>query len=305
MAPGEEGGVVVGSHGEGAGTQEILGGEVAVQPNEIAVVPEEETKESLEAAEARALKVASHIHSPEQQAFTDLLLTLNQHAQVAEPLLLDTLSSLEDLAHSLDWGLELVTSQGLADVLTLIQTSSSPQVRSAAAIVLGSSLSNNPKAVSAVANNKPNIVKTLLERAKKETDEKVKGRLIYALDKAIKSDGGLSDFFKNKGITALASLASSAKNSDLVGRIAVFVDDNFLNNDMQAEEEDSKDKKKQRVSGLGAFCPSFREMLAKEEGQTGAKGKVMKTYLALRANGEDKCHETARDEEAEWVKTDL
>src|SRR5690606_34657481 len=113
-----------------------------------------------------------------------------------------------------------------------------------------------------------------------------------ALDKAIKGPAGMTQFEQNNGQTVLLdAVRTSSGDTSLVARIAVLLDDNFLNGDMREDGAEAK-----KVSGLGEFCAAFRDTLAGVEEEGDVREKVLAAYLGLRKAGEEKCHETVRGE---------
>src|SRR5690606_38066049 len=83
----------------------------------------------------------------EQLAFTDAVAIVLDASKFSTPKLNNALESLENLVHESYWGLKLAVPSTVNALLQLILTSKEASVRSAAALVLGSALSNNPKAL--------------------------------------------------------------------------------------------------------------------------------------------------------------
>ncbi|PWW75788.1 hypothetical protein C7212DRAFT_324256 [Tuber magnatum] len=147
------------------------------------------------------------------------------------------LLSLEDPAHEIYWGLQISAPRYVASLLRLIRSASDASVRSSSALVLGSALSNNPKALaSATSDPQVPLIRSLLSSLAIEKDAGAKARILYALNKAIKSPLIRSEFLIGGGMRTLQGLFAQG-NAEFLIKAATFVEDNFLNDDMRAESE--------------------------------------------------------------------
>lgn len=147
------------------------------------------------------------------------------------------LLSLEDPAHEIYWGLQISAPRYVASLLRLIRSAPDASIRSRSALVLGSALSNNPKAL-ASATSDPHVplIRSLLSSLETEKDADAKARILYALNKAIKSPLTRSEFLIGGGMRTLQGLFAQG-NAEFMVKTATFVEDNFLNDDMRAESE--------------------------------------------------------------------
>ncbi|PUU77345.1 hypothetical protein B9Z19DRAFT_1086459 [Tuber borchii] len=147
------------------------------------------------------------------------------------------LLSLEDPAHEIYWGLQISAPRYVASLLRLIRSAPDASTRSSSALVLGSALSNNPKAL-ASATSDPHVplIRSLLSSLEIEKDADAKARILYALNKAIKSPLTRSEFLIGGGMRTLQGLFAQG-NAEFMVKTATFVEDNFLNDDMRAESE--------------------------------------------------------------------
>ncbi|RPA96002.1 hypothetical protein L873DRAFT_1696117 [Choiromyces venosus 120613-1] len=147
------------------------------------------------------------------------------------------LLSLEDLAHEIYWGLQISAPRYVAGLLRLIRSAPDASIRSSSALVLGNALSNNPKALaSATSDGHVPLIRSLLSSLEIEKDTSAKARILYALNKAIKSALTRSEFLIGGGMRTLQDLFAQS-NAEFMVKTATFLEDNFLNDDMRAESE--------------------------------------------------------------------
>jgi len=147
------------------------------------------------------------------------------------------LLSLEDPAHEIYWGLQISAPRYVASLLRLIRSAPDSSIRSSSALVLGSALSNNPRAL-ASATSDPHVplIRSLLSSLETEKDAHARARTLYALNKAAKSPLTRSEFLIGGGMRILQDLFTQG-NPEFMVKTATFVEDNFLNDDMRAESE--------------------------------------------------------------------
>ncbi|KAG0634995.1 hypothetical protein HOY80DRAFT_482668 [Tuber brumale] len=147
------------------------------------------------------------------------------------------LLSLEDSAHEIYWGLQISAPRYVASLLRLISSAPGASIRSSSALVLGNALSNNPKALaSATSDPLVPLIRSLLSSLETEKDTGAKARILYALNKAIKSPLTRSEFLIGGGMRTLRDLFAQG-DAEFMAKTATFVEDNFLNDDMRVESE--------------------------------------------------------------------
>ncbi|KAH0608140.1 uncharacterized protein H6S33_002192 [Morchella sextelata] len=173
----------------------------------------------------------------EALAFSDSLEVLLKHSKYSTSEITHALLSLEDLVHEIYWGLQVSAPKYVSPLLTLVSNSPDPTIRSTAALVIGSALSNNPKALaSATSDSSVKLIRTLLSSLERETDNNVKARILYALNQAIKSPVTRAEFLTGQGLQTLHQLFKNG-DSEFMGKSAIVIEDNFLNEDMRSDAE--------------------------------------------------------------------
>jgi len=184
-----------------------------------------------------------------------------------ESSLASALGNLEELAHEMYWGAELASPAALHALLSLISASPSPQIRASAALVLGSALSNNNKALSKALNNGPSyLVNPLIKALETETDASARKRVLFALAQVAKDDLCAEAFLNSQGIETLKHVVVKAQDIEFSGKAAVLLEDTFLNADMGAI---------QRPEVVSQFCAPFEDVLVEAEGHDDAREKVL------------------------------
>lgn len=192
-----------------------------------------------------AIKVPITAQS-EELPFTDAVSVIRDSKSFSDTKLINALSSLEGLVHEMYWGLEIATPKNVNALLHLVHTSTNPAVRKSAALVIGSALQNNPKALKNAIDGgvtkdgdkiKVKLIETLLVALEHETNDSARLRIMYALSQGIKSERTRQDFIHNNGILTLLDLFKKADTDggEFKGKVSTFVEDNFLNDDMKAE----------------------------------------------------------------------
>jgi nucleotide exchange factor SIL1 len=190
------------------------------------------------------------------------------------------LTSLEDLAHEIYWGEQLAAPSPVQRLLDLA-ASANPNIRASAALVLGSACSNNPKALSKTIENvggAGKLLLPLLEAVGKETDAKARQRLIFAIAQMLKDDSVRRELLSSDGVEILNAVFRNHENSR--GKIAVLVEDTFLNEDMR--EENGRARAIKGEGRLKGLCPAFAEAVVEmEKSDEDAAAKVMSALVAL------------------------
>ncbi|RPA77937.1 hypothetical protein BJ508DRAFT_416767 [Ascobolus immersus RN42] len=241
-------------------------------------------------------------HTNESPAFTQLTDALAHHPHLTPEDLSATLQALDDLAHELYWGVQIATPGPLSALIQILTTYLDNDLRAQAAIVLGSAMSNNPTAIKGVGEvGMVEIFLRILGEERIGTDEekakeqRVKLRVLFALDKAVKSHATKSHFLRNGGIKTLERLFSNPITTPAVkGRIATFLDDNFLNRDMIKEKDLESKTIPRKIVGLEGFCELFEKELV--EGKSGdVREKVLGAYTGIVEVGKGGCGEGGAD----------
>jgi len=187
-----------------------------------------------------AIKVPITAQS-EELPFTDAVSVILDSKSFSDTKLNNALSSLEGLVHEMYWGLQIATPKSVNALLSLVHTSTNPSIRKSAALVIGSALQNNPKALKNAIDGgekvEVRLIETLLVALEHETDNSARLRIMYALSQGIKSDRTYEDFIRINGIRTLLDLFQKADTDggEFKGKVGTFVEDNFLNDDMKAE----------------------------------------------------------------------
>lgn len=245
-----------------------------------------------------AIKPPISASAGEALEFSDSLETLSNHKSHSTAELSHALLSLEDLVHEIYWGLQIAAPKYVSPLLTLVSSSPEATIRSNAALVLGSALSNNPKALSlATSDYSVRPIRSLLTSLDKETDHNARARILYALNQAIKSPMTRTDFLAAEGLPTLHRLFKNG-DAEFMGRVAIVIEDNFLNEDMLPDTlQDTESMKKQADGSVRfnptrdgiderKFCSLFEDALlnasAKEGMDEGVKEKIFSALSALK-----------------------
>ncbi|KAF8421569.1 hypothetical protein BGX38DRAFT_1240046 [Terfezia claveryi] len=194
-----------------------------------------------------AIKIPTTAQS-EELPFTDAVSVILDSKSFSDTKLNDALFSLEGLVHEMYWGLQIATPKSVNALLNLVHTSTNPSIRKSAALVIGSALQNNPKALKNAINSggkiEVRLIETLLVALDNETDDSARLRIMYALSQGIKSNRTYEDFIRINGIRKLLDLFQKAgtDGGEFKGKVSTFVEDNFLNDDMKTELPSQKDR---------------------------------------------------------------
>jgi nucleotide exchange factor SIL1 len=182
----------------------------------------------------------------------------------------DTLTPLSDLVHEAYWGAQLTSAPGAVSKLLSLLTSPLPPLRAASALTLGSALSNNLKALSnAVATP---LAAPILSALAIEADETAKKRILFLLGQMLRDAGVRADFLAQKGVETLRGVFA-AGTGEVRGRVAVVVEDSFLNLEMRSDSAGVE-----KASGeLRGLCGSFQEAVVEQEDE-----RVLSALVALK-----------------------
>lgn len=241
-----------------------------------------------------AIKPPVSASAGEALAFSDSLDILSNHQSHTPTELSHALLSLEDLVHEIYWGLQISSPKYVSPLLTLISRSPIAKLRSNAALVLGSALSNNPKALSsAISDRTVPLIRTLLSSLEKESDNDARARILYALNQAIKSPATRKEFLSAQGLPTLHELFKNG-DAEFMGKAAIVIEDNFLNEDMLPDADTMKKQADGSVryspsrDGVEErrFCALFEDALVNASAKVGVdqdvKAKVFSALSALK-----------------------
>ena len=191
-------------------------------------------------------------NSDDSVAFTTSLSTLvsSSEASPNEDALLPALSTLEDIAHDIAYGLELSKDSKAIHKLNdfIATTSTSVQLKSAAALLLGTAIQNNPAALSAALAHFYNDeypsgpLETVLLALVHEQIPALLSRLVYLLSELCQNQGQLIKLIRADGLDLLRFIydahnvgapdgKADAARDRLRQKISDFVLDHFLMED--------------------------------------------------------------------------
>ncbi|MCJ1323951.1 hypothetical protein MMC10_000613 [Thelotrema lepadinum] len=166
-------------------------------------------------------------------AFTTSLKTLVSSSESSsnEDALLPALSTLEDIAHDISYGLELSKDSAAIHKLNnfIATTSTSVQLKSAAALLLGTAIQNNPAALSAALTHFYNdeypsgLLETVLFALVHEQVPALLSRLVYLLSELCQDQGQLIKFIRADGLDLLRVIYNAhnaTKGRDAVKSVA-------------------------------------------------------------------------------------
>jgi len=121
------------------------------------------------------------IHYQDTVSYTEAFGSLSKAKTLEEKI--EVLEQIEDIVHHIEFGQELMKS--LPEFLVYLKDEN-PKIRALAAICIGSSLQNNPKARKTAI--KQNLYEVLIGRLTNEEDINVLKRLCYAFSNLVRSD---------------------------------------------------------------------------------------------------------------------
>ena len=216
-------------------------------------------------------------HPEEHSLFTSSVSVLKSSSPKDDPeTQLLALSDLQELSHSHHWGVTLTRDRATSHkICQLLSTSSpSPEVRSAAALLLGTAIHNNPDALTAALAHFYNDewptgpLEAVLVALVHESLPKLLQRMVFLLSGLCQDSTQLSKFIDAGGLDALISISdnrNAKQNSDskLQGKIANFVFDHFLQLDGATGPLSDKAAIRQDVKGM-----TLDKTKLSEEGQT-------------------------------------
>lgn len=201
---------------------------------------------------------------------------------------LPTLSALQDLAHSIHWGVALARDTAVCqNLVSAIDPGSaaSAEVRSAAALLLGTAIHSNPDALNTLLSHSYSpeadmtpVIKVLAAlRDPEQEDITLKTRIVFLLSQLCQNTEQLRIFVHSEGLTTFLDLFEPEKMTLDDGKdrfrtkAANFIHDRILSslgstNDLssQSGSEISRLENHQAlVNGLEPWCNAFTKALRK------------------------------------------
>ncbi|KAF3928220.1 hypothetical protein AA313_de0207029 [Arthrobotrys entomopaga] len=283
------------------------------------------------------IKPNPHLSASDWEIFNTALATL-QGSHPTNKHLPEALSTLSDLSHEPEYGVKLVET-ALSNLVTILVSESYPaSVRSSAAIALGNSLQNNAVALSRVKRiwaerTSEVLFKPLVKALENDwSKERILGRrLMFAVSRVVRVKDGKEEFVALGGLQALEKLYVDTVDLPLKGKIATFLQDEFLDLEMVKMEgvANVKGGKQQQVLKTGKkddltrWCGILQEDLVSrghEAGDLDSEVKVLSTLKALKERYDDKCVKmegmkawldgelekvNKEEEDTDWIKVPL
>lgn len=275
-----------------------------------------------------------HLSNSDWETFNNAVAVLKESAPQTSSLI-EALRKLSELSHEPEYGVKLI-EMSLQKLLNIISSSEyTPSIRSSAAITLGNSLQNNAVALSRVRKlfgtaTKDVVLHPLLTSLLKNQDVILNRRLMFAISRTVRIHNGKQDFVALNGLGILEKVYATTNDLPLRGKIAAFLQDEFL--DMEMREMDVKSGGKsgsQNViklkDDLSGWCDVLQSHLVERkngegDGDLDSEVKVLVTLKALKGRYGDECKanpelerwlggekERVRkeDDDGEWIKVPL
>ena len=180
--------------------------------------------------------------SGEGTAFASYQASIRENVDPAVIVL--AMEKLEDLSHDIYWGLNLTKDRELVHKLNSMISNRTlgAQIKSAAALLLGTAIQNNPAALSAALSHFYNDdfpsgpLESVMVALVHEQLPKLVTRLVYLLSELCQDDVQLSKFLKTDGLDLLRTIFDSEHATEddkdrLRQKIANLILDHFLQED--------------------------------------------------------------------------
>ncbi|ODQ52360.1 hypothetical protein SAICODRAFT_19928 [Saitoella complicata NRRL Y-17804] len=211
-------------------------------------------------------------------------------------------AALEDLAHEMDFGIKLVKKPILTRLVEML-SHASPQIRSNTALILGSTLRNNPPAQSLAASTL-NLVHELVQRLSEEDVGEVKARLVYALSAAVSGEVGRREWRGSGGDRVLRSVfresAGGSEESGFLGKVAVLVEDNLVHEAITESPRNVATGKQEGIPAeyeprmrqeerLGIWCAEFQRALLTKSLTPDTRHKLFHALTAIKRTYPNVC----------------
>ncbi|KAK6335999.1 hypothetical protein TWF730_003372 [Orbilia blumenaviensis] len=284
--------------------------------------------------EPENLKPNPHLTNSDWETFNNAASVLKESAPQAASLI-EALQTLSDMSHEPEYGVKLIeiSVQKLINIITSPEYASS--IRSSAAITLGNSLQNNAVALSRVKKlfgtaTKDVVLEPLLNALLKNQDMILNRRLMFALSRTVRIHNGKQDFVALNGLGALEKVYTATNDLPLRGKIAAFLQDEFLDMNMREMEVKSGVKTGSQnviksMDDLSGWCEIFQGDLVGRKngdgnGDLDSEVKVLATLKALKEKygkdckpkpelkgwlGSEKERVKKEEDDGEWIKVPL
>lgn len=184
-----------------------------------------------------------HFESSEGTLFASVVSTLKSSSLSDAKTIIPALSDLQDLVHSSHWGLSLTRDSTVCHLLLQLLSPSISisglEMRSAAALLLGTAIHNNPPALTAALTHFYNdewpngpLEAVILALAHEQLPS-ILTRMVFLLSGLCQDEAQMRKFLDGGGLDLLAKLfdaenTGADEQDRLRGKIANFVFDNFL-----------------------------------------------------------------------------
>ncbi|KAK6532919.1 hypothetical protein TWF281_007090 [Arthrobotrys megalospora] len=263
--------------------------------------------------EPESLRPNPHLSDSDWEAFNDAVSVLKKSAPQATSLT-EALQKLSDMSHEPEYGVKLI-EMSLQKLINIISSSEyTTSIRSSAAITLGNSLQNNAVALSRVKKlfgsaAKDVVLKPLLDALLNNKDMILERRLMFALSRTVRIHNGKQDFVALDGLKTLEKVYTATRDLPLRGKIAAFLQDEFLDMDMVEMEVKSGVKGGSQTviklkDDLSGWCDILQGDLVERDngegsGDLDSEVKVLVTLKALKEKYSNKC--AAKKELQGWL----
>ncbi|KAG5439808.1 hypothetical protein PCANB_000090 [Pneumocystis canis] len=231
------------------------------------------------------IKPNSRISQEDHERFsTTLAFLASENYDISKKKLIDTLSTLEELSHELEFGVEICKSTIIIErLINLFKSSNSIHIKKLAITVLGSSLQNNPQALLHVSNLK--LTKILLEKLQQERDDGVIMKILYTLSSIVKSSNGINEFHMSQGDKILHEIFKKTQNPALISKCASFIQDNYFQSENYDHDEFNLSSLSFSMfidSSIKHWCEDFQIKFFKNYLNTDSKEKILSALSSLK-----------------------
>lgn len=217
-----------------------------------------------------------YFESSEGSLFASGISTLKSSPLSDTETLIPALSDLQDLAHSAHWGLTVTRDSTICRLLLQLLSpsfsTSDLELRSAAALLLGTAIHNNPPALTAALTHFYNDewpngpLEAVIVALAHEQLPSILARMVFLLSGLCQDEAQMRRFLDAGGLDLLAKLfdaenAGVDERDRLRGKIANFIFDNFMQIDATTEDFGTSN---QNIE-TDANAQEFQSYLDKEE----------------------------------------
>lgn len=198
-----------------------------------------------------------HFESSEGTLFASGVSTLKSSSLSDAEAIIPALSDLQDLAHSAHWGLTLTRDSTichrLLQLLSPSHSTSNLELKSAAALLLGTAIHNNPPALTAALTHFYNDewptgpLEAVILAIAHEQLSSILTRMVFLLSGLCQDEAQMRKFLDAGGLDLLAKLfdaenAGADERDRLRGKIANFIFDNFLQTDATTKDFETRNQ---------------------------------------------------------------